>query len=93
MQQILKGCNILILNKLIMEAQQSMHRIMRLLIRMTYLIQSIFFMDCSYLLHNKKGISNINHEIEIQTSHNRPDVPTVEHVSLHACLVLGRFND
>ena len=76
-----------------MEAQQSMHRIMRLLIRMTYLIQNIFFMDCSYLLHNKKGISKINHEIEIQTSHNHPDVPTVEHVSLHACLVLGRFND
>lgn len=41
-------------------------------------------MDCSYLLHNKKGISNKNHETELQTSHNCPDVPTVEHINLHA---------
>ena len=39
-----------------MEAQQSIQRLMRLLIRMTYLIQNIFFMDCSYLLHTTEWL-------------------------------------
>lgn len=76
-----------------MDAAQCIHKITRFLIRKTYPLKKYFFMDCSYLLHNKKGISNKNHETELQTSHNCPDVPTVEHINLHVCLVLSRFND